>query len=58
MKYKVTFIRRNRISTEVDAVNKEDAYWKASAVVTNGAIHKDFDVAILGPTNLKIKEIK
>lgn len=58
MKYKVIFTKRNRIYTEVDADSQEDAYWKATSVVEQGVMGKDYDMTILGPTNLKVKELK
>lgn len=58
MKYKVIFTKRNRIYTEVEATSQEDAYWKATSVTEEGVMGKDYDMTILGPTNLKVKEIK
>jgi hypothetical protein len=58
MKYKVTFTKRNRIYTEVEADSDEEAYWKATSIVENGVMHQDYDMAILGPSNVNVKEIK
>lgn len=58
MRYKVTFIRRNRVSTEVDATSPENAYWKATSKVEKGKMHQDYDMFILGPTNVRVKELK
>ena len=57
MKYKVVFTKRNRVHVEVDAMSKEDAYWKATSIVEDGVPNKDYDMTILGPTNLKVKEL-
>lgn len=57
MKYKVVFTKRNRIHVEVDALSEEDAYWKATSIVEDGVPNKDYDMTILGPTNLKVKEL-
>jgi hypothetical protein len=51
------FTKRNRIYVEVDAISKEDAYWKATSIVEDGVPNKDYDMTILGPTNLKVKEL-
>ena len=58
MKYKVTFTKRNRIYTEVDADSEENAYWKATSLMEEGVMGRDYGMAILGPTNVRIKELK
>jgi len=58
MKYKVTFTKRNRIYTEVDADSEENAYWKATSLMEEGVMGRDYDMTILGPTNVRIKELK
>jgi hypothetical protein len=58
MKYKVIYTKRNRVYTEVDADSKENAYWKATSVTNEGTMGKDYNMTILGPTNVKIKKLK
>jgi hypothetical protein len=58
MKYKVSLTQRSKIYTEVDADSEESAYWKVMDMVKLPEPGEGYDLAHVGPTNVKIKEIK
>jgi hypothetical protein len=58
MKYKVSLTQRTRIYTEMDADSKENAYWKVMDLLKIPEHGESYDVSILGPSNVKIKEMK
>jgi len=58
MKYKVNLTQRNRISTEVDADSKESAYWKVMDMLKVPEQGEGYDLYIVGPSDVKIKEMK
>ena len=58
MKYKVNLTQRNRVHTEVEADSKKDAYWKVMDMLKTPDQGEGYDVAIIGPSDVKIKEIK
>lgn len=58
MKYKVSLTQRTRIHTEIDADSEENAYWKVMDLLEIPEHNEGYDVSILGPSNVKIEEIK
>ena len=58
MKYEVSYIKRTKIFNHVEADSKEDAFHKVNFMVLEESPGKYYEVATLGPTRVKIKEIK
>lgn len=58
MKYKVNLTQRNHVSTEVEADSKKDAYWKVMDMLKVPEQGEGYDVYIVGPSDVKIKEMK
>lgn len=58
MKYKVRLTQRSRIHSEIDADSKESAYWKVMDLLKMPEQGEGYDVSILGPSNVKIKEMQ
>ena len=58
MKYKVHLTQRNRVSTEVEADSKKDAYWKVMDMLEVPEQGEGYDIRIIGPSDVKIKEMK
>jgi len=58
MKYKVNLTQRNRVHTEVEADSKKDAYWKVMDMLKMPEQGEGYDVSIIGPSDVKIKEMK
>ena len=58
MKYEVSYIKRTRIMTEVEADSKQDAFYKVDYMAHTDHSSSDYDSAILGPTKVKVKEVK
>ena len=58
MKYKVSLIQRNIISTEVNADSKESAYWKVMDMIKLPEPSEGYDLRYIGPTDVKVKEMK
>lgn len=58
MKYKVNLTQRNLVSTEVEAESKESAYNKVMDMLKTPEQGEGYDVYIVGPSDIKIKEMK
>jgi len=54
----VNLTQRNRVSTEVEADSKESAYWKVMDMLKVPEQGEGYDVYIVGPSDVKIKEMK
>ena len=57
MKYQVRLTQRSRIHAEVDADSEESAYWKVMDLLKMPEQGEGYDVSIIGPSNVKIKEL-
>jgi hypothetical protein len=58
MKYEVSYIRKTRIFAHVEADSKEDAFYKVDFMALEESPSKSHEVAILGPTKVKVRKIK